>query len=120
MEGRRQISGPPSRHLPTTPAATTPRQVTRTQPIAAPPTAAAAHLCLPQELAARDTQEARLRAAPQVKHHLEQRGALRMADKRVADVGGQHLQQRVQVVPHDDAAVLLRHAVALCCSGKGQ
>ena len=52
-------------------------------------------LALAQELAAAAAQEARLGAAPQVEHHLQQVGALRVAHQRLADVGGQHLGRGV-------------------------
>lgn len=75
------------------------------------------HLCLAQELAASLAQETGLGAAPKVQYNLEQAGALRVAGQRRADVGGQHLQQRVQVVAHNHAAILLRQHVVGCGAG---
>lgn len=61
-------------------------------PAGAGPGSGGAHLSVPQELAARLAQEARLWAPAQVQHHLQQRGALRVVHQRLADVSGQHLQ----------------------------
>mmetsp|Transcript_4807 Transcript_4807/g.13884 ORF Transcript_4807/g.13884 Transcript_4807/m.13884 type:complete len:309 (+) Transcript_4807:1559-2485(+) len=62
---------------------------------------------LPQVLSTvLSTQETRLRATPQVQHHLEQLRALRMASNLPPDILRKHTQQRIQVVPDDHRAIL--------------